>query len=254
MKLRAILTDLDGTLLEPDGSLCEEGAEALRALRESGVAVLPVTSKTAAEVSHLLERLDLSGPGGFENGAGVVDRRGIASLTRAAVPVEQLREAADGLRRSTAAPLRTLQELSDRDLSAMVGLVGDDLVRMRRRQATLPLTVDERWDEALRGAAPSELTLVRGNRFLHLQGRHAKADVVAELLAAAPGEGVVVAFGDAPNDLELLRWGDRAVIVPSAAGADQSLQAAFPDAVIAPAPHGRGWARVVQQALAEIGG
>jgi mannosyl-3-phosphoglycerate phosphatase len=254
MKLRAVLTDLDGTLLEPDGSLCPEAAEVLRTLRDLGVAVLPVTSKTAAEVSHLLGQLDLRGPAGFENGAGVVDRRGVVSLTKAAVPVEQLRDAADGLRRCTAAPLRTLEELSDRDLSAMVGLVGDDLVRMRRRQATLPLMVDERWDEALRGAAPRDLSLVRGNRFLHLQGRHAKADVVAELLATVPGEGGVVALGDAPNDLELLRWGDRAVIVPSAAGADQALQTAFPDAVIAPAPHGRGWARAMQQALAENGG
>jgi mannosyl-3-phosphoglycerate phosphatase family protein len=254
MTLRAVLTDLDGTLLEPDGSLCPEGAEALRALRARGVAVLPVTSKTAAEVRQLLDRFDLPGPGGFENGAGVVDRRGVATLTEAAVPVEELRLAADGLRRATTAPLRTLDELRDRDLTALVGLVGDDVVRMRQRQATLPLLVDERWDEALRGAAPSHLQLVRGNRFLHLQGRHAKADVAAQLLATVPGGGLVVALGDAPNDLELLRCGDLAVIVPSAAGVNQTLRAALPEAVIAPAPHGRGWAGVIQQALAETGG
>lgn len=249
MKLRAVLTDLDGTLLEPDGSLCPEATATLRVLREQGVAVLPVTSKTASEVRHLLELLDLPGPAGFENGAGTVDRIGTTRLNAAALSVESLRVAAARLRRETSAPLQTLDELSDRDLSSMVGLAGDDLVRLRERRATLPLLVDEGWDEALRVAAPPEVLLVRGNNFLHLQGRHDKADVVGELLASAPGDGVVVICGDAPNDLELLCSGDLAVIVPSASGAHPVLREALPDAVVAPAPHGRGWAGALRKLL-----
>jgi predicted mannosyl-3-phosphoglycerate phosphatase (HAD superfamily) len=145
--------------------------------------------------------------------------------------------------------VQTLDDLSDRDLSSLVGLVGDDLDRMRQRQATLPLLVDERWDDALRAVASPEVLLVRGNRFLHLQGQHRKADVMAGLLATTPGDGVVLTFGDAPNDLELLRCGDVAVIVPSASGANQALRKALPAAVIAPGPHGLGWAAVVQQLL-----
>ena len=253
MKLRAVLTDLDGTLLEPDGSLCPEAAATLRALRERGVAVLPVTSKTASEVRHLLVQLDLPGPSGFENGAGTLDRLGATRLNAAALRVESLRIAAAGLRRDTSVPLRTLDELSDLELGSVVGLAGDELVRLRERRATLPLLVDEQWDEVLRSAAPPELRLVRGNRFLHLQGRHTKADLVGELLVSAPGEGVVVICGDAPNDLELLRSGDLAVIVPSATGAHPVLREALPDAVIAPAPHGRGWAGALQQLLEESG-
>jgi len=162
-----------------------------------------------------------------------------------------LRIAAARLRRETSAPLRTLDELSDLDLGSLVGLAGDELVRMRERRATLPLLVDERWDDVLRSSAPPELRVVRGNRFLHLQGRHTKADLVGELLVSAPGEGVVVICGDAPNDLELLRSGDLAVIVPSADGAHPVLREALPDAVIAPAPHGRGWAGALQQLLEE---
>ena len=119
MKLRAVLTDLDGTLLEPDGSLCPEAAATLRVLRGRGVAVLPVTSKTASEVCHLLARLDLPGPAGFENGAGTVDRLGATRLNAAALPVASLRIAAAGLRRETSAPLRTLDELSDLDLGSL---------------------------------------------------------------------------------------------------------------------------------------
>ncbi|HQN96532.1 MAG TPA: HAD-IIB family hydrolase [Thermoanaerobaculales bacterium] len=250
MRLRAVLTDLDGTLLEPDGSLCAEAAAALQELREQGVAVLPLTSKTAAEVEHLLARLDLPGPGGFENGAGIVERGGATTMTAGAIPMDELRSAASRLRRVVAAPLRTLEELTDQELAALTGMTGGDLARVRQRRATLPMVVDERWDGDLRGAAPARMQLVRGNRFLHLQGRHAKADVVAQLLATAPGGGVVVAFGDAPNDLELLRCGDVAVIVPSASGAHRDLEQALAGAVVAPAPHGRGWAAVVRRLVA----
>ncbi|HPC83128.1 MAG TPA: HAD-IIB family hydrolase [Thermoanaerobaculaceae bacterium] len=253
MKIRAVLTDLDGTLLEPDGRLCAEARGALARLTAAGVPVLPVTSKTAAEVAWLLAELGLTGPAGFENGAGVLEQDGQVRLLAAALPVETLRRVADALRAATGAPVRTIEELADAELAALTGLGGDELGRARRRQATLPLVVDAGWDEPLRAAAPPEVLLVRGNRFLHLQGRHAKADVVPALLGAAPGDGVVVACGDAPNDVELLRSGDVAVIVPSARGADPVLGAAVPAARVAPAPHGRGWALAMQALLDESG-
>ena len=102
-----------------------------------------MTSKTASEVRHLLESLDLPGPAGFENGAGTVDRIGTIRLNAAALSVESLRVAAARLRRETSVPLQTLDELSDRDLGSLVGLAGDELVRLRERRATLPLLVDE---------------------------------------------------------------------------------------------------------------
>lgn len=251
MRIRAVLTDLDGTLLEPDGRLGAEARAALDELAGAGVPVLPVTSKTAAEVGWLLGQLGLAGPAGFENGAGVLGRDGNARLLPAAVPVELLRHVAERLRTATGAPIRSIEELEDAELAAITGLVGEELERARRRQATLPLVVDERWDESLRCAKPPEVVLVRGNRFLHLQGRHAKADVVPELLAAVPGEGMVVACGDAPNDIELLRTGNVAVIVPSRHGANARLRAALPEARLAPAAHGRGWALAVLALLEE---
>lgn len=253
MRVRAVLTDLDGTLLEPDGRLGAEARVALVRLAAAGVPVLPVTSKTAAEVAWLLVQLGLAGPAGFENGAGVLGGDGAARLSHAALPVEALRRVADHLRSATGAPARTIEELDDAELEAITGLTGAELERARRRQATLPLVVDGRWDEAMRAVAPPDVMLVRGNRFLHLQGRHAKADVVPALLAAVPGEGAVVACGDAPNDVELLGTGDVAVIVPSARGAHPVLRAALPGAHVAPAPHGRGWALAVLALLDEGG-
>jgi len=245
MIVRAILTDLDGTLLEPDGTACREVLEALGLLAERGLPVLPVTSKTAAEVRCILAKLGLPGPAGFENGAGVVTVAGGIRLRPEAVPARKLREVAAQLRQRTGCGLRTMDEIDDAELSALTGLVGEELRLARQRQATVPLLVGQEWDEVLRRAAPQGVRLVRGNRFLHLQGCHAKTEVMPDLLATVPGEGAVVGCGDSPNDLELLQRVDLPVIVPSQTGAHPVLRGALPEAVVAPAPHGRGWARAV---------
>ena len=65
MKLRVVFSDLDGTMLEPDGSVREEVLAQVARLVRLGVPVCPVTSKTAAELRLLVARLGLAGPSGF---------------------------------------------------------------------------------------------------------------------------------------------------------------------------------------------
>ncbi len=252
MNIRAILTDLDGTLLEPGGAALPEAVAAVARLRAAGVPVCPVTSKTPAELASILPAIGLDGPAGFENGAGVLRCDGRATSHPAAVPLHVLRSVVFALRRATGLPCLTVEDLSDEELAALTGLAGEALVRARRRRSTLPLVSDPEHDETLRRALPGEpaLRLVRGNRFLHLQGVHDKADVVPWLLAEANGrDGVTVALGDAANDAGLLAAADLAVVVPGAGGADPVLLARRPDAVVAPLPHGRGWAAIAERLL-----
>lgn len=245
MRLRAVLTDLDGTLLEPDGSVLPEALAALRRLATAGVPVCPVTSKTAAEVEYLARTLGISSPAGVENGAAIRRPDGGVQLSAAAVPVERLAAVLDHLRAATGAPARGLSELTDEEVRGLTGLPPAEVPLARRRLASVPLVVDREWDARLRAALPLEppLLLLRGNRFLHLQGRHEKSSVVPELLdAVGRGTGVTVGCGDAPNDEALLGTVDIAVIVPGAGGPNDELRRAHPDAIVAPAPHGRGWA------------
>ena len=249
MRIAVVLTDLDGTLLEPDGSATPEALGALAWLAAGGVPVHAVTSKTAAELELLARELGLRAAAGFENGAGVVAAGGEVELQPAAVALATLVTVAQEIRRATGAPLLTLLELDDAELGARTGLSGPALAAVRRREATLPLVVAPQWDDALRAALPAApaLRLVRGNRFLHLQGNHDKADLVGRLLAAVDrGAGAVVALGDAPNDAGLLAAADVAVIVPSSEGPHPELRRRFPAALVAPLPHGRGWARAVR--------
>ncbi len=250
MKVRAIFTDLDGTLLEPDGSVGREAESEILRLTAAGIPVLLVTSKTAREVAGLLARLHLETPAGFENGAGIVEAGGSTVLDPAAIPVAELRLAAAELRRRCGAPLRTLDELDDSGLTSLTGLRGSALAAARDRQATMPLVVAPEWDCILRAAltSASRMRLVRGNRFLHLQGDHDKTTVMKLLLSRLPHrEGIVVSCGDSPNDLELLAGAGVAVIVPSPAGPSPELVQNVPGALVAPHPHGRGWALAVRE-------
>jgi mannosyl-3-phosphoglycerate phosphatase len=253
VRIRAILTDLDGTLLEPDGSACNEVRSLLADLDQQGVPVCPLTSKTAGELRAILRDLALRAPASFENGAGVLRADGTVELQPAAVLVADLVTVADRLRATTGAPLRTILDLSDRELTALTALQGTALAAARQREATLPLVVEAAWDGVIRAALADlpALRVVRGNRFLHLQGNHDKAGVVSRLIELLPeGSGALVACGDSPNDAGLLAQATVAVIVPGSRGPHPELVRLFPTARVAPRPYGRGWAAAIRDVLA----
>jgi len=250
MTPRAILTDLDGTLLEPDGTLSPEARQALAEAAAKGVPVVPITSKTAAEVAALLPQFSPSPGAGLENGGAVLRPDGTLVLSPQALPLAQLQELAAQLRRATGVALATIFELGEEELAQLTQLPPGALPAMRRRLATLPLVVERKHDQTLRQALSPPAQLVRGNRFLHLQGPHSKASVLPQLLESIPGAGPLVALGDAPNDVALLLAADVAVVVPGFHGPNPQLLAAVPGARVAPLPHGRGWAAVVQELLA----
>ncbi len=133
MRLRAVLTDLDGTVLEADGRLHPDVAAAWRQLVRDGVPVIPVSSKTSQEIAFLLASLGCATPAGGENGGVVIRADGAVRRLPGAVAVEQLRDTAIALRESTRAPLKTFDELGDDELGALTGLAGAALSAARAR-------------------------------------------------------------------------------------------------------------------------
>jgi HAD superfamily hydrolase (TIGR01484 family) len=239
---RLVATDLDGTLLRSDGTVSDKTAESIRRLLGRGVEVVFVTARPLRWMTDLWRHLDDRGLAVVSNGAITYDiGRGevlalhgiersaglaLADAVRGAVPGTAFAlECRSGFRRETAyvdlhgappdtpvgdlarvwdepavkllAQHRTLDPQEFRD--GVMAAVGD--------RATATWTID-----GLMEISAADVT--KGG---------ALADVCARL---GVDRSEVVAFGDMPNDLPMLRW----------AGIAYAMGNAHPD-VVAEADH-----------------
>lgn len=253
MSKTIVFTDLDGTLLEEDGSVSAEALAVLGELRGRGVHVVPLTSKTQRELKGWLRVLDAGDAGAFENGAGILFE-GKCEILPGAVVARDLRPVLDTLRRETGLPLFPFEEIPDGAMTRLTGLSPAEAAAAREREYDVPFVAPEEAAEQLRRAPlPPGLRLSRGGRFWHLSGAHDKADALRALLARFGG-GETIGFGDASNDATFLAAVDRAVLVPRPSGVDAALAERFPGAVVAPAPAGAGWAAAVRRLVLDAAG
>ncbi len=253
MRLAAVLTDLDGTLLDHGGVLGPEARGTIDELRRRGIPVVPLTSKTEVELRGLLAELDLGMIGGFENGAGIAGPAGVVVSDRV-VDIGTLHARADELSAFTGLSLRPVSALSTTELQRITGLPRGRISAMLARRFGLPFLAPEGSDDELaRGAARLPgVRLTRGGLFWHLSGDHGKEDALGLLLRTGLVERPLAGFGDAPNDARFLAECDVAVLVPGPSGTvDPALAAAVPAGRSAPFPAGRGWAAAVTALLRE---
>jgi len=253
VRIGSVLTDLDGTLLEHGGVLGEEARAAIARLRRLGVPVVPLTSKTEAELRGLLAELDSGGVGSFENGAGIVAPSGV-SVSEKAIPVAGLADRLEALERLSAAPLTPVFDLPVAEIRRITGLAEDRVPAMLARRFGLPFLAPDgagpALEEAVRGIPGVRLT--RGGLFWHLSGDHGKEDALDLLVRSGAAARPFAGFGDAPNDAGFLARCDVAVLLPTAAtGVDPVLAAAVPGARVAPYPTGRGWAAAAGELFPE---
>ncbi len=210
--LRGIVyTDLDGTLL--DFASHEPSAGSLAAverLRSLGVATVPVTSKTAAEVRHLARIARVAPVAVVEGGAVFLGPGGGPEiLGRPRAELIQLLQTlkAEGW------PLRGLSEMDASAVTRLTGLPPEAAARALDRLASEPFLATSDLsssDEAgLRGRiAALGGNLQRGGRFWHLLGAGIdKGSAVNAVAARIPEAAAVFAagVGDAWNDLPMLR-------------------------------------------------
>lgn len=254
MEVAAVLTDLDGTLLEHGGVLGPEAREAISKLRDRGIPVVPLTSKTEVELCELLAELDSGGIGSFENGAGVVGPAGV-STSEKAIPVSELAGRLEELSRLSGVPLTPASGLPVSEIRRITGLAEERVPAMLARGFGLPFLAPDGAGEALAREADRMpgLRLTRGGLFWHLSGDHGKEDALDLLLGAGLVARPLAGCGDAPNDAGFLSLCDVAVLIPGASGAvDAALAAAVPRGRVAPFPTGRGWAAAVLALLGEV--
>ncbi len=209
-----VFTDLDGTLLDHHSYGYAPAQPALDALAQMGAGVVLASSKTAAEIAPLRDRLGLiRWPAIVENGAGLLEPG--AKESGGDEAWQAIRAALDALPDTLRAPFTGFGDMDDAGVAQATGLPLPDAALARKRQFSEPGT----WsgDDALRdrflvALAGEEISARMGGRFLTLSYGATKADRMAEIIdTLQPAR--TVALGDAPNDVEMLQAADIGVIV-----------------------------------------
>lgn len=232
---RLVATDIDGTILPHGGTVSARTRAALQQYTERGVDVVLVTGRPPRWLPPVVEATGLTGPAIVANGAMVVDAQSLEPIEVSSIPQEHLTEAID---RFTAAlpdavfAVETPGELRVgpgferiRTSGTREGLTPDEppvtyassiaeLVDGESFIKILVLSPASDPDEMLatgRAEAGHVVSVTRSGvaRPLLELGPHgvSKASALARY-AGARGidQADVVAFGDMPNDVEMLRW------------------------------------------------
>ncbi|MCX5200002.1 Cof-type HAD-IIB family hydrolase [Streptomyces sp. NBC_00237] len=238
--VRLIATDLDGTLLRDDKSVSERTVAALAAAEAAGIEVFFVTGRPARWMDVVSAHVHGHGLAICANGAAVVDLHAggkiieVRPLERAdaRATVEALRAAAPGTTFAVelttgihyepgyppflfdpAAGIGTAEELLHEEVPGE----GAPVVKLLAHHPAI--TPDDFLDLA-REAVGSLGTVTRSSptALLEISGPGvSKASTLARCCAErgiAPEE--VVAFGDMPNDIEMLAWAGRSYAMGNA--------------------------------------
>ncbi|MEC9484222.1 MAG: HAD-IIB family hydrolase [Halomonas sp.] len=232
---RLVFTDLDGSLLDHHNYDWAPAEPWLNRLASAGVPVIPVTSKTRAELLPLRKALGLEQtPFVAENGTiiGLPSAWQHARLDRNPANVEELQVRALGvdsgflrrrlevIRERLVADFRCLPDMPIEEMTEATGLDAVRAEQAQVREGSIPLLWNdsEAKLEAFRQMLANDaLALTQGGRFWHVMGNVDKGRAVRWLVArftalrGAPPWSL--GLGDGPNDVALLSACDAAVLI-----------------------------------------
>ncbi|MFE2373380.1 Cof-type HAD-IIB family hydrolase [Streptomyces sp. NPDC059398] len=247
---RLIATDLDGTLLRDDKTLSARTVAALASAEEAGIDVFFVTGRPARWMGVVSDHVHGHGLAICGNGAAVVDLHGdegghifvkvlplertdaldvIAMLRTAAPGTSFAVERTGGIHHEAAYPPLQFDPASsvapaEKLLAADSGLADQPVLKVLAHHPELEPDV---FLALARQAVGGRASITRSSptALLEISGPGvSKAGTLALCCAErgiSPAE--VVAFGDMPNDVEMLRW----------AGTSYAMSNAHPEAVAA---------------------
>lgn len=251
MKL-LVFTDLDGSLMEHESYSIAAARPALKELSRRGIVMVMNSSKTAAEMLAIEQRLKLDAPFICENGAALYfpAKTGKHKQIFGRLRSEWL-PAVHELRSEHKLDFEGFADWSPRHLADLTGLDVLSAELAREREFSEPIL----WH----GSASSKqlfaemlqdlgLSLLEGGRFLSIQGDHDKSIAMHWLAGQQQTEKTItVGLGDSPNDTAMLEAANIAVIIKSAKSDRITLQ--NPDKIIHTSrPGPAGW----QDAMTEI--
>ena len=268
--MRLVASDIDGTILGHDGRISERTVRAFHACRDAGVELVFVTGRPPRWLHPLRDQLGHTGTVICSNGAVVWDLesdRVISSRALALESVFEARRIIQGIRPDALFAAETLEgfHLEPHFLGGNSAGLLDDVTPAPLHETLRPgdsvvklmaIIREGTADEFLADVSPAVAHLAAATHsapnmaLLELSLPGVNKAVTLSEYARALGLGAedVVAFGDMPNDIEMLRW----------AGHGYAMASGHPDAIRAAAhtaPHfdDDGVAQILEARLADLG-
>ena len=268
--MRLVASDIDGTILGHDGKISERTVRAFHACRDAGLELVFVTGRPPRWLHPLQDQLGHTGTVICSNGAVVWDLEADRMLSARTLDLDAMFEVRRIIKQLRPSALFAAETLTGFHLEPGFIENGSSELLAEFTPAPLHTTLAEgdsvvkflaivregTADEFLADVAPAVAHLAAATHSapnmalleLSLPGVN-KAVTLAEYAASLGiGAADVVAFGDMPNDIEMLRW----------AGHGYAMASGHPEAIRAAgqqAPHfdDDGVAQILEAKLAELG-
>jgi Cof subfamily protein (haloacid dehalogenase superfamily) len=231
--VRLIASDIDGTLLASDGTMSDRTVAALTAAEDAGILVVLCTGRPPRWMPPIAERTGHTGLAVCANGAVVYDlhtdrviesfpfdvdiARRLATAIKAALPEAQLAvERVDGMWREPAyVPIAKTGHTE----ATFEELLVEPMVKIIAKHPGMNATeLASAAHEAVAELAELAETTYGGTSIIEISSVGITKAFGIERLAAERGIDAadVVAFGDMPNDIPMLRWAGRGIAVANA--------------------------------------
>jgi cell volume regulation protein A len=232
-----VFTEMDGALLDAVTFRYDAARPALGRIEKEGVPLVICTGKTRAETEHLRRELENRDPFIIENGGAVYIPKdyfstlAVGSVTRNgydvveyAVPYARLREALRTIEAQVERKLTGFGDMTIDEIMRLTGLAQPDAERARQRAYDEPFVVSGSAEvtpdvlgQIREAAAQMGLTILAGERFLHLAGGTDKGRACRLLIEQFRNEHgptlKTAAFGSTPSDAAILTAVDRPFLV-----------------------------------------
>ncbi|HEU4898807.1 MAG TPA: Cof-type HAD-IIB family hydrolase [Actinomycetota bacterium] len=231
--VRLVASDLDGTLLRPGQTVSDRTRAALAAAREAGITVVLVTGRQPRSLAPVAERIGVGGIAICANGALIwdldtgtmVDSTPLAAEVATRL-VHAVREAVPGVLLAVELEERFgrepgwAEDSSPIDPGALeadaLELITGPVIKLLARHPTLPFA--EFSERARRAVGDDAVATWADLRLVEISAAGVTKAYALERLCQGLGidPSQVVAVGDMPNDLAMLRWAGTAVAVANA--------------------------------------
>jgi len=230
--MRLFFTDLDGTLLDHSTYSLEGALEGIELLKNDGVHLVPVTSKTFDEVRELMDSLGMADPFVFENGCGIGICPGAAGYEYILVShnADFLQKLIPQISDFFDCDIKVLNHISPEEMDRLTGLgLKRSGYALQRKGSLLFLPSEKiRADAVLleklnMSLDPYGVKVTRGGRFYHvIPANCGKDSGVKKVIEYYRNNNkkvkVTGAAGDAFNDIPMLKEVDYPYIVKKSDG------------------------------------